>query len=56
MMPAAFYLARYLMRPSLYEGDRMEERSCRWYGGDGKDESLAQEVPMAGDRCHAERV
>jgi hypothetical protein len=41
----------YVSGPTLYDGDRIETRSCRQCGGSGKDIELAMEIPGLGDRC-----
>ncbi len=54
-LPALYFTVKYghayLNNPELYEGDRLETRTCRQCGGKGKDPQLARELPMMGDRC-----
>ena len=45
------YGVAYMSGPDLYEGDRIEMRTCRQCGGSAKDEQMAIDCPQLGDRC-----
>ncbi|MFN0060735.1 MAG: carboxypeptidase-like regulatory domain-containing protein [Planctomycetota bacterium] len=51
LVPAIYYSTQYVNAITLYPGDVLEQRDCRWCNGTGKDEDIAAQIPTMGDRC-----
>jgi hypothetical protein len=57
-IPVLYYVVTasiaYVSGPTLYDGDELEERTCRECGGDGKDSApIEEQIPQFGGRCIA---
>jgi hypothetical protein len=53
LIPIYYFCTRYVNAITLYPGDVLEKRSCRWCAGTGKDEEMARQIPEFGERCPA---